>query len=180
MGEPKLRCMPTLRTSLVRGEVYPDGLSTAHLGRPGISLPQHTRVWMAGAKTAASLAANCNHHSAPQAPRNPQLPAELVAAPPPNLLLLWHFLFKGHHNQPARKSAGAAWASLPSSPHRRPRLSLVPALGSEAASEDTPTPPRLSLHLYSRLLISPTCAPPLLPAPYPPQPLCSDFFKMLT
>ena len=51
--------MPTLRTSLVRGEVYPDGLSTAHLGRPGISLPQHTRVWMAGAKTAASLAANC-------------------------------------------------------------------------------------------------------------------------
>jgi len=43
---------------------------------------------------AASLAANCNHYSAPQAPRNPQLPAELVTAPPPNLLLLWHFLFK--------------------------------------------------------------------------------------
>ena len=85
-----------------------------------------------------------------------------------------------HHNQPARKSAGAAWASLPSSPHRRSHLSLVMALGSEAASEDTPTSPRLSLHLYSRLLISPTYAPPLLPAPYPPQPLCSDFFKMLT
>lgn len=69
---------------------------------------------------------------------------------------------------------------FPSSPQRWSHLSLVTALGSEAASEDTTTPPCLSLHFYSRLLISPTCAPPLLPAPCPPRPLCSDLFKMLT